>query len=120
MANQISFDARLAGLTARRRAIQSALRRRNLLILSVALVLVSGFSLMLVRSNEAAVSAKRSSRPLEMSPAGCSEQRYDEASGRVLSVPVRCAAADFDEEGRPVYRGTIKRLDQIGKSFRDR
>ncbi len=111
--------AAFGDLRARRRALQARIRKRKLLILSLLLVLVSGLSLALVSRNE---SVKRETQAIarapEPSPGGCTEQRYDETGRRIRTVEMRCAAGDFDAEGRPIYRGTIRRIEQVGKAFR--
>jgi hypothetical protein len=51
---------------------------------------------------------------------GCVQRRFDNATGRITDVNFPCGTSEFDEMGRPIVKGTVGRLNQIGKSFLDR
>jgi hypothetical protein len=48
---------------------------------------------------------------------GCSQQVFDNQTGRLRQSQLRCDATTFDSSGVPVPVGTIHRLDAISKSF---
>jgi hypothetical protein len=50
----------------------------------------------------------------------CPQRIFDNASGRMIDVDRPCNPSDVDADGRPIYRGTINRLDKIQKSFQGR
>ncbi len=51
---------------------------------------------------------------------GCSQQVFDNQTGRVRQSGLPCDATAFDSDGAPVPVGTIHRLDAISKSFSGR
>jgi hypothetical protein len=51
---------------------------------------------------------------------GCQQRRFDNGTGRLTEVSASCDGPEFDDSGRSISRGTIGRLNQIGKSFQDR
>ena len=51
---------------------------------------------------------------------GCSQQVFDNQTGRVRQSGLPCDATAFDSDGVPVPVGTIHRLDAISKSFSGR
>jgi hypothetical protein len=48
---------------------------------------------------------------------GCSQQVFDNQTGRMRQSQLPCDATTFDSNGVPVPVGTIHRLDAISKSF---
>jgi hypothetical protein len=48
---------------------------------------------------------------------GCSQQVFDNQTGRMRQSQLPCEATTFDSNGVPVPVGTIHRLDAISKSF---
>jgi hypothetical protein len=48
---------------------------------------------------------------------GCSQQVFDNQTGRMRQSQLPCEATAFDSNGVPVPVGTIHRLDAISKSF---
>jgi hypothetical protein len=48
---------------------------------------------------------------------GCSQQVFDNQTGRMRQSQLPCEATTFDSNGIPVPVGTIHRLDAISKSF---
>jgi hypothetical protein len=50
---------------------------------------------------------------------GCSQRRFDNMTGRT-EIGVPCATPEVDASGQPIAKGTVGRLNQIGKSFLDR
>jgi hypothetical protein len=48
---------------------------------------------------------------------GCSQQVFDNQTGRMRQSQLPCEATTFDSDGVPVPVGTIHRLDAISKSF---
>jgi hypothetical protein len=51
---------------------------------------------------------------------GCRQRRFDNATGRMTDLNVSCEGPALDDSGRPIPKGTIGRLNQIGKSFQKR
>jgi hypothetical protein len=51
---------------------------------------------------------------------GCQQRRFDNRTGRLTEVSVSCAEPTFHDNGRPIIKGTSGRLNEIGKSFRNR
>jgi hypothetical protein len=51
---------------------------------------------------------------------GCQQRRFDNSTGRLTEMSVSCANPTFDENGRPIIKGTNGRLNEIGNSFRNR
>jgi hypothetical protein len=51
---------------------------------------------------------------------GCSQQVFDNQTGRTRRSELPCDATAFDSDGVPVPVGTIHRLDAISKSFSGR
>jgi hypothetical protein len=49
---------------------------------------------------------------------GCSQQVFDNRTGRVAASTQSCAATSYYGNGMPSPTGTIHRLDAISKSFR--
>jgi hypothetical protein len=49
---------------------------------------------------------------------GCSQQVFDNDTGRMTMSRRPCATTTYDSTGTPVPVGTIHRLDAISKSFR--
>ena len=50
----------------------------------------------------------------------CAKKIFDNATGPMLDVEMRCDGVNFDADGRPIYRGTMQRLDGIRNSFQKR
>jgi hypothetical protein len=50
----------------------------------------------------------------------CSEQIFDNRTGRMTRSPQPCEAMAYDSNGVPIPLGTIHRLDAISKSFSSR
>jgi hypothetical protein len=48
---------------------------------------------------------------------GCSQEAFDNKTGRMTRSPQPCDATTYDGNGMPVPVGTIHRLDAISKSF---
>lgn len=48
---------------------------------------------------------------------GCSQQIFDNQSGRMFQSQKPCDMTEYDANGVPVPAGTIHRLDAISKSF---
>jgi len=48
---------------------------------------------------------------------GCSQEAFDNRTGRMTRSPQPCDATTYDSSGMPVPVGTIHRLDAISKSF---
>jgi hypothetical protein len=48
---------------------------------------------------------------------GCSQQIFDNQSGRMFRSQKPCDMTEYDANGVPVPAGTIHRLDAISKSF---
>ncbi len=48
---------------------------------------------------------------------GCSQQVFDNLTGRMSQSRLPCEATTYDSNGAPVPVGTIHRLDAISKSF---
>jgi hypothetical protein len=48
---------------------------------------------------------------------GCSQEAFDNKTGRMTRSPQPCDATTYDSNGMPVPVGTIHRLDAISKSF---
>jgi hypothetical protein len=48
---------------------------------------------------------------------GCSQQIFDNQSGRMFRSQKPCDTTEYDASGVPVPAGTIHRLDAISKSF---
>jgi hypothetical protein len=48
---------------------------------------------------------------------GCSQQTFDNQTGRMVRSARPCDATTYDSNGAPVPVGTIHRLDAISKSF---
>jgi hypothetical protein len=48
---------------------------------------------------------------------GCSQQVFDNQTGRMRQSQLPCEATVLDSNGMPVPVGTIHRLDAISKSF---
>jgi hypothetical protein len=48
---------------------------------------------------------------------GCSQQVFDNQTGRMRQSQLPCEAIAYDSNGAPVPVGTIHRLDAIRKSF---
>jgi hypothetical protein len=48
---------------------------------------------------------------------GCSQQVFDNQTGRMSQLRLPCEATTYDSNGVPVPLGTIHRLDAISKSF---
>ncbi len=51
---------------------------------------------------------------------GCRQRIFDNASGRMIEVDAPCKKTEVGPDGKPVYRGTVDRLDRIQKSFQNR
>jgi hypothetical protein len=51
---------------------------------------------------------------------GCQQRRFDNETGHFIDVSVSCGNPAFDNNGRPIFKGTIGRLNEIGKSFHNR
>jgi hypothetical protein len=48
---------------------------------------------------------------------GCSQEVFDNRTGRMTRSPQPCDTTTYDSNGAPVPLGTIHRLDAISKSF---
>jgi hypothetical protein len=48
---------------------------------------------------------------------GCSQQVFDNRTGRVIMSKRSCATTTYDSNGVPIPTGTIHRLDAISRSF---
>ena len=53
----------------------------------------------------------------DLDGSGCSQQVFDNRTGRVIVSRQPCAATSYDSNGVPIPTGTIHRLDAISKSF---
>jgi hypothetical protein len=47
----------------------------------------------------------------------CSQQTFDNKTGRVSSTPQPCDAVTYDNDGSPVDPGAIRRFNELKKSF---
>jgi hypothetical protein len=125
--------------TARPRPARPAPKqRRSLLIVSIGFLVLSSLCLAAVVANELAgsdVSSARSDRSNVRADIGartgkvlinsvqgerCRQRIFDNQTGRMVDANAPCNNSEFEANGRQIFRGTINRLDQIGKSFQNR
>ena len=109
-------------------------RRRGLIVgcsvlfvaalITVAVVVAAGFPKSVTALNAAPVTTTTSGLDLrtakitqDLDGKGCSQQVFDNQTGRVRQSQLPCDATTFDSNGVPVPVGTIHRLDAISKSF---
>jgi hypothetical protein len=125
--------------TARPRPARLAPRqRRSLLIVSIGFLVLVSLCLVAVVANELAGSDVRSARSDTSSARAdidarkgkvlinsvqgerCRQRIFDNQTGRMVDANAPCNNSEFETNGRQIFRGTINRLDQIGKSFQNR
>jgi hypothetical protein len=122
---------RAAKVAHSRRTSFAATRPRSLLFLSIGFSVLLGLCLLAVAVHEFARPAATNATADNNAHSGkiviraargdgCQQRRFDNRTGRVTHVSVSCEGPEFDDNGRPIPRGTIGRLNQIGKSFQDR
>jgi hypothetical protein len=123
-----------AKVTAGRRAPRSDGRRKGLIGLGISFLILSGLCL------ASLVVSQLASPPPAPDVVGafqgdpqsgwividtgrddaCRHRIFDNASGRMVEVDAPCKKSDVGPDGKPVYRGTVDRLDRIQKSFQNR
>jgi hypothetical protein len=119
----------------RRRAPRAAGKQRSLLGLGISFLILSGLCLASLVISDLAKprppevvgaivdpDSNRAAKVVVDSSEGdrCPQRIFDNASGRMVDVDRPCNPSDVDANGRPIYRGTINRLDKIQKSFQGR
>ena len=109
-------------------------RRRGLIVgcsmllvaalIAVAVVIATGSPKSVTGLNTAPVTTTTSELDLrsakitqDLDGKGCSQQVFDNQTGRMRQSQLPCDATTFDGNGVPVPVGTIHRLDAISKSF---
>jgi hypothetical protein len=109
-------------------------RRRGLIVgcsmlfvaalIAVAVVVATGSPKSVTARNAALVTITTSEPDLrtakitqDLDGKGCSQQVFDNQTGRMRQSQLPCDATTFDSNGVPVPVGTIHRLDAISKSF---
>jgi hypothetical protein len=113
---------------------QRSQERRRALIISCGILLLATASAMIVIAVEfpMPVPALNSSRIAtgvpnsdthtakitnESGGKGCSQETFDNQTGRITRSQQPCEATAYDSHGVPIPLGTIHRLDAISKSF---
>ena len=119
--------------------VRLTLRRRYILIVSFCFFVALSLGLLMVMTTEFPMSllfSRVSSQTTQARPDnelrlgkvvsdsrnnnGCRQKIFDNQIGRVTETEQPCEDAAFDSNGRPILRGTIRRLDAISKSFSNR
>ena len=117
-----------------RSAPQRSQERRRALIISCGILLLATATavMMIAVESPMSVPALNSSRTATAMPdsdthtakitnesggKGCSQQTFDNQTGRMTRSQQPCEATAYDSNGAPMPLGTIHRLDAISKSF---
>jgi hypothetical protein len=117
-----------------RSAARGTRERRHTLIISCSILLVATLIAVVVVANVSPKSVNATISPpaaaampenelrtakftTNSDASGCSQQIFDNQSGRVLRSQKPCEATAYDTNGAPVPVATIHRLEAISKSF---
>ncbi|HEY6257696.1 MAG TPA: hypothetical protein VIY51_18090 [Xanthobacteraceae bacterium] len=132
MSNVSSDVSKPSGAKPARARAQRTQERRHALIVSCGMLLVAAVAVVVIAAASPMSERSNSPRPRAGMPdnelrtaritrdldgKGCSQQVFDNQTGRMTTSPQPCEATVYDSNGMPVPIGTIHRLDAISKSF---